>query len=287
MAHMDTQLHSLDDIVSRIRAQNDIHHTAHTASLDALSSTVQTSYSSIGDHLSASFERVQSLEADMATQTTALRETLPELAEEATVRAPLHELRHMIQGQKLTEYNPTGETPQRVAYKVPTDLPRTEAHESLLSRLRDRPASSDASRSPLKGQVFMDVTNSANNTTTSSEDFFSLSLNKPVFSRSITAPGMGAPSLRELDVNVISQESQTVPLASLSDTLVPAPAQKKQIRGDGDNCKLPMKKMARKTVAGAGFGASHGPSDRENLTITNFSSSVGPGTRRLRSHGSQ
>jgi kinesin family protein 11 len=133
----------------------------------------------------------------------------------------------------------------------------------------------------------MDVTNHANNATTSSEDFFSLSLNKPIFSRSTTALGMGAPSLRELDVNIVSQESHTAPLASLSDTLVPAPPLKKQNRGDGDNTKLPMKKMARKTVAGAGFGASHGPHDRENLTITNFSSSVGPGTRRLRSHGSQ
>jgi kinesin family protein 11 len=42
-----------------------------------------------------------------------------------------------------------------------------------------------------------------------------------------------------------------------------------------------MKKM-RKTVAGI--------ADRENLSITNFANSVGPGvagTRRLRSHGSQ
>jgi kinesin family protein 11 len=60
-----------------------------------------------------------------------------------------------------------------------------------------------------------------------------------------------------------------------------APPNKKQ-RGNGDDAsKLPMKKM-RKTVAGI--------ADRENLSITNFANSVGPGVagvRRLRSHGSQ
>jgi kinesin family protein 11 len=43
-----------------------------------------------------------------------------------------------------------------------------------------------------------------------------------------------------------------------------------------------MKKMLRKTVGG-------GKEDRENLSITSFSSSIGPGQsagRRLRSHGS-
>ena len=41
MSHMDTQLHSLDEIVSRVRAQNNAHHAAHTSSLGSLSSTVQ------------------------------------------------------------------------------------------------------------------------------------------------------------------------------------------------------------------------------------------------------
>jgi kinesin family member 11 len=291
MEHMDTQLQSLDEIVSRVRAQNNAHHTAHTESLQALSATVQSSYTSIGDHLSTSFTRVQSLDADVAAQTTAIKDTLPTLSEGATIRAPLNELREAVTKQNLIEYNPTGETPQRITYSIPAELPRTEAHETLLSRLRDRPASSDANRSPSKGLVFNDATNS----TVSPDDLFSSTLSKPSFSRSISAnsgPGMSGPglSLRELDVNVVSQD--VVPLASPSDLVASATTQvlKKQNRGDGGDTKLPMKKMmARKTVAGA-FGASQGPSDRENLTITNFSASIGPGVaggRRLRSHGSQ
>lgn len=295
MAHMDTQLHSLDDIVSRIRAQNDVHHAAHTSSLSALTSTVQSSYSSIGDHLSTSFTRVQSLEADMSAQATALKETLPALSEGADIRAPLQELRDEIAHQQLMEYKPTGETPQRNAYNVPSTLPRTESHETLLSRLRDRPASSERTRSPSKALIFNDATN---NTTSISDDLTlpTLDKDKPIFPRSQSAfAGLGTsmmtgPSLRELDVNIVSQET-SLPLVSPSEIDVGAvPPHKKQNRGDGaDNSKLPMKKMGRKTVAGV--AASHGPSDRENLSITSFAASVGPGLaggkRRLRSQGSQ
>ncbi|KAF2658498.1 kinesin-domain-containing protein [Lophiostoma macrostomum CBS 122681] len=308
MEHMDTQLHSLDEIVSRVRAQNVAHHAAHTSSLSALSSTVQSSYSSIGDHLSTSFTRVQSLESDMFAQATAIKDTLPTLSEDATIRAPLHELRTAMANQQLVEYKPTGETPQRIAYTIPSDLPRTEAHETLLSRLRDRPASSDASRSPTKGLVFNDATNS---TSTTDDLFTTTTTTKPLFARSISAmPGLGSStsgmlgtgpglSLRELDVNIISQESNLhLPLGSPSDdplglsakVAAAAPPLKTQ-RGERDeNTKLPMKKMGRKTVAGV--GKSEGVLDRENLTITNFASSVGPGTRgmggrKLRSQGSQ
>ncbi|KAF2009334.1 kinesin family protein-like protein [Aaosphaeria arxii CBS 175.79] len=302
MAHMDTQLHSLDDIVTRTRAQNDSHHKAHTTSLGALSSTVLSSYSSIGDHLSASFARVQTLESEVLAQATALQETLPSLAEAATIRAPLEELRNEIFNRKLVEYNPTGETPQRVNYLVPTDLPRTESHETLLSRLRDRPASSDSTSSPTKCLVFNDATNS----TSPPDDLFSLPLAKPTFSRSVMPthegtgmPSVPPPSLRELDINIVPQAANQDAASSCqpvspsavhsSSNCSELPPMKKHNRGNGGGAdgesKLPMKKMARKTVAGLGDGKG----DRENLSITSFSSSIGPGTmggRRLRSHGS-
>jgi kinesin family protein 11 len=289
MAHLDTQLQSLDDIVSQIREQNNTHHAAHTTSLADLSSTVQESYSSIGEHLSSSFERVQSLEADVSAQAGTLRNTLPTLGAEADIRAPLHELRENIGSQNLIEYNPTGETPQRVSYQIPSNLPRTEAHENLLSRLRDRPATSDnTNRSPSKQPIFNDATNAL----PSPSDMFKLSTAKPIFARSVSASShahtitLGTTSLRELDVNIVAQESHTQPLplvSQSSDSMVmAAPPNKKQRNNPDDGSKLPMKKM-RKTVAG-------GMADRENLSITNFANSVGPGVagiRRLRSHGSQ
>ena len=278
MAQMDTQLHSLDEIMSRVREQNNAHHSAHTTSLNALSSTVQSSYASIGDHLSTSFSRVQALETDVSAQANALQETLPALDEDADIRAPLQELRNAIEHQDLLEYNPTGETPQRVSYVIPDKLPRTEAHESLLSRLRDRPVSSDA-RSPTKGLVF-------NDTISTSDDVFNPTP-KPAPARPVSAHESltTGTSLRELDVNVVAQENHTAPLpiVSHSDSMAMAAPPLKKQRSETDT-KLPMKRMTRKTVGGEGKG------DRENLTITNFSSSIGPGMakgRKLRSHGSQ
>jgi len=282
MEQMDTQLHSLDEIMTRVREQNNAHHTAHTASLNALTTTVQSSYASIGDHLSTSFARVQSIESDVSAQTTALKETLPTLDEGAYIRAPLQELRGVIDNQNLIEYNPTGETPQRVNYSIPGNLPRTEAHETLLSRLRDRPISGEASRSPSKGLVFNDAI-------PPTDDLFS-SIIKPSFGRSVSANVSSTiplgTSLRELDVNVVAQQeshTQPLPIVSHSDMMVMAAPPPKKQRGE-DNTKVPMKKMmSRKTVGGEGKG------DRENLTITSFSSSIGPGMagqRKLRSHGS-
>ncbi|KAI4956188.1 hypothetical protein J4E91_000399 [Alternaria rosae] len=294
MAHLDTQLQSLDDIVARIREQNNTHHTAHTASLAALSSTVAASYSSIGDHLSTSFDRVQSLESDMSAQANTLKETLPALAADADIRAPLHELREVVGSQNLIEYNPTGETPQRVSYTIPSTLPRTEAHENILSRLRDRPAPVDTTtRSPSKQPIFNDDTQTLN--LSSPTDIFADTSKKPIFSHSISAhahtishlPTGNPSSLRELDVNVVAQEAHTQPLPHLAsqsscDSLNGAPPNKKARTNGDDASKLPMKKMTRKTVGVAGDRG-----DREN--ITNFGNSVGQGLaagRKLRSHGS-
>lgn len=291
MAHLDTQLQSLDDIVARIREQNNSHHAAHTASLGSLSSTVAASYSSIGDHLSSSFDRVQSLESDMSAEASTLKETLPLLAADAEIRAPLHELREVVSKQNLMEYNPTGETPQRVNYSIPSTLPRTEAHDNILSRLRDGPTLADTTtRSPSKQPVFNDAT--ATLTLSSPTDIFASTANKLDFSRSISAHAhtishLGNPSsLRELDVNVVAQEAHTQPLPLVSqsssdslDKIVP-PNKKSRLNGE-DGSKLPMKKM-RKTVGIAGERT-----DREN--ITSFGNSIGPGLaagRKLRSHGS-
>jgi kinesin family protein 11 len=291
MAHLDTQLQSLDDIVTRIREQNNTHHAAHTTSLSALSSTVAASYSSIGEHLSSSFDRVQSLESDMSAQAHTLKETLPSLAADADIRAPLHDLREVVANQNLIEYNPTGETPQRVSYSIPSTLPRTEAHENILSRMRDRPASADATtRSPSKQPIFNDATNTLS-LPSPTTDFFNVNTSKPpIFSHSISAhahtishlPTGGNPSsLRELDVNVIAQEAHTQPLPLASQSLDAPLSKKVRTDGGGDGSKLPMKKV-RKTVGVAGERG-----DREN--ITSFGNSVGPGLaagRKLRSHGS-
>lgn len=270
LQHLDTQLHGLDDIVTRIQDQNNTHHTAHVTSLSSLANTVHTSYDGIGEHFKTSFARVEELDADMTAEVNELQETLPALAADSEIRRPLTELREVIENQALEEYQATGETPQRKQYDYPLSLPQTEPHDTLLARLRGRSASMPPSpmkesRSPSKGLVFTD---------TLDEDMQLVPTNS-------TRPGTSSstnsvtPSLREIDINITNTT-----MGAEKDGLgvLGMPPLKRQ-NTTGTESKLPKKRNARVTVAGA-LG------DRENLTIPNLSASVGPGAglgRRLRS----
>lgn len=132
-----TQMQSLDDYVTRARAQNMEHHDQHMASLSTLSSTVENSYNSIGNHFTSSFDRVHTLGNEMAAQTTIIKETLSPVY--STLHEPLAELRQHIIGAKLKEYTPTGETPQKQQYTYPNNLPRTAPREQLINHMRVPP----------------------------------------------------------------------------------------------------------------------------------------------------
>jgi len=136
-------MQALDDFVTRARSQNAQHHDSHTKSLEGLSGTVKSSYSSIGLHFTSTFERVRDLGSEMTTKTATLQESLTPL--ESILRQPLAELRSNIPNTVIQEYEPTGETPQKVQYQYPTELPRTEAHETLLAALR-RPLSASPTK---------------------------------------------------------------------------------------------------------------------------------------------
>ncbi|KAI9708964.1 MAG: kinesin motor protein cin8 [Bogoriella megaspora] len=136
MAHMETQLSSLDEVVSRLRAQNESHHAAHTSSLAGLSGSVQESYDSIGGHLNTSYNRVKELNTDVGSRTSDLDGTIASMDEDATIRAALRELRNEIGKRELLEYEITGETPQKTEYTYPTSLPHTETQDRFLAKLR-------------------------------------------------------------------------------------------------------------------------------------------------------
>jgi kinesin family protein 11 len=122
MKDMESQMRALDDFVTRARSQNAQHHDSHAQSLQNLSSTVKSSYSNIGSHFTSTYERVRDLGDEMSTKTATLQETLEPL--DSVLREPLSTLsattyrKHPIQ-----DYQPTGETPQKVQYTYPTSLP--------------------------------------------------------------------------------------------------------------------------------------------------------------------
>ncbi|KAL8823156.1 MAG: hypothetical protein Q9191_006120, partial [Dirinaria sp. TL-2023a] len=183
MKDMATQMQALDDFVTRARSQNERHHETHIQSLQSLASTVNQSYSSIGEHFLSTFDRVRDLGSDMSSQTTSIRASLPHLS--ATIQQPLTELRTAVTNADLKEYCPTGETPQKTQYHYSTTLPRTESHEKLLIKhsLRQPPSSST---SPTKSLVYTDAI-----PTTASAP-----------ASPVKDPARPTSGLRELDMNV-------------------------------------------------------------------------------------
>lgn len=135
LADLDTQMRDLDTFVTRARASNAAHHDAHAASVNTLSSTVEDSFANISSHFTSTFDRVRDLGDEMDTDTKNLTTTLDPLGE--NICRPLSNLREDINNTILREYEPTGQTPQKLAYEYPTTLPRTEPAEVLLAGMED------------------------------------------------------------------------------------------------------------------------------------------------------
>lgn len=143
MKDIATQMQALDNFVSRARSQNAQHHESYVRSLGGLATRVKSSYADIGSRFTSTYESVRELGEQMSAYTTQLQNSLSPL--ETTVSQPLAELRSIVSSTALQEYQPTGETPQKANYQYPTDLPRTEAHETLLAALR-RPVNASPSK---------------------------------------------------------------------------------------------------------------------------------------------
>ena len=103
MAQMDNQLVALDEIVARVKAQNEEHHKAHTSSLAQLAGNVQESYQSIGKHFETSYDRTKALDVDMQEHTASLQETLPSLEADSDIREPLRLMRDHRLGEQPAE----------------------------------------------------------------------------------------------------------------------------------------------------------------------------------------
>lgn len=187
---------ALDDFVTRARLQNAQHHGSHTASLQGLSTTVKASYSNIGSHFTSTFERVRDMGDEMSAQTSSLQESLTPL--DSILRQPLAQLRENISRTAIQEYQPTGETPRKVQYEYPTELPRTEDHETLLAVLR-RPVLSPSKQTTTIPVVFND--GPGDDDTTSS------------FRERGRRPTGG---LREIDANILDFHLQAMPSSGKS-----------------------------------------------------------------------
>ena len=157
MTDVSKQMQALDDFVTRARSQNERHHKSHVETFQGLASNVRQSYSSVGKHFGTTYDRVRQIGTEISIQSAAVQAELPHL--DSTIKQPLANLRDHMAGVPLKEYTPTGETPRKVQYQYPTNLPETQPHDKLLGR--QQPASSSdssesPSKSPSKAMVYTD-----------------------------------------------------------------------------------------------------------------------------------
>jgi kinesin family member 11 len=256
MKDVGIQMQALDDFVARARSQNAQHHDIHSKSLNGLLTTVRSSCGSISDHFTSTYERVRDLGAEMSEKTGTLGETLSQV--DSALRQPLAELRSTVAMTTLQEYIPTGETPQKIQYQYPTELPRTEGHETLLAAFR-RPKSASFSASPTKTIPVI-----FNDTPTQSPTEHGVASAYA----SVQTPSAGG-GLREIDANInagsLTSSAESAAPISSADVTGKIPLLKRSVTGTG--IKPPQKGLKKPTVI-----ALEG---RENNMVPSFSQSTG------------
>lgn len=130
---LDIQMEALDDFVARAKSENNTHHETHSQSIQALTNTVDQSFGNISAHFKTTFDRVKNLGEAMDLDAGDLHDGLEPLTSQ--ICQPLSTLREQIGKTALQDYRPTGETPQKAQYQFPTTLPRTEAHDVIISKI--------------------------------------------------------------------------------------------------------------------------------------------------------
>lgn len=240
MKDLDVQMTALDDFVTRARSENAEHHDQHSDSVADLADTVKTSFSNISSHYEETFSRVQGLGSDMETSVQQLQDSLEPLDDD--LAQPLGKLRDDIVSTGIREYEPTGETPEKVEYQYPTRLPRTGPHDRLIAGLQgaptpSRPAVTPARRTPAP-QVFTDLDDSER----------ARSPSRPVSSDSARNPL--SESLREVNTNLTTNtilfdpsistmsvlplsDENTVPIVKKSSSKIPHKPTNKKMRLEG------------------------------------------------------
>lgn len=273
MTDISIQMQALDDFVTRARSQNAQHNDSHLESLRGLSAHVRSSYSNIGAHFASSYERIHSLGEEMAAKTALIENSLEPL--DATINQPLAELRSIVLNTALQEYQPTGDTPQKVLYQYPMELPRTEAHDTLLAVLR-QPTNTSPSKTTTIPVIFNDGPDERDEDSMAVEEDERRIAPAP-------APTLG---LREIDINInagspLTKEGAETVKASQQQIQSAHPGKDSlgripSFKRSGSVGRTGMPRSARKTAT-IPVVALEG---RENAVVAAFSQSAGSGRRR-------
>lgn len=265
-------MEALDDFVAKARSQNGRYRDAHITTLDMMASNVRGSYSSIQGKVDGLSDRMSQFQEEATQHHASLEGSIAPLSDD--VRKPLSDLSAAILNRSFEEYVATGVTPKKRKYDYPSDLPSTESHEALKSRLRNTkemkllpfnndedglsPSGSTSGGSPSKGFVYNDA-----------EDEVGTQV------PSMTNVNPSNTGLREVDANVAarplaydpednSSTDKDGPLITSPSTAVetdgvdPPPSKRRRSNSTAVETKLPNKMIARR-MAGMMEGRENVP----------------------------
>lgn len=305
MNDIGVQMQSLDEFVTRARAQNGRHHDSQLQTLDNLSANIHESFREISNHLSDLADDANHCRSIIEGENENIEKSVRHFAGE--VQEPLAELQLNMQSANLTEYDVTGETPKKVQYTYPVSLPRTEPHEILIARLKDSndfaelPVPLDEAlapcrlNSPTKPLVYNDADEVG-------------SLHPPPSEAVVKPMSSSNTGLREVDINVVAGQpapsgSSDIPsfgsnttkdwstgneTGDMDDNEIGGPPPKRQLLSSGvatnatGESKLPQKMGRRRIAIAIGQGVI--VEGRENRPLIMQSQNGMPQARRLRSN---
>ena len=146
---MALQMAALDEFVTRAREKNGRHHDSQCKSLKDLSANARKTFTKLDDTLQEASARIHNHSAACRGDISSLKASFSPFTK--SLLNPLADLKGSLESNPLIDYVATGETPQKKDWKYPTNLPRTESHEFLLTQPRDLPDTKPAeARSPRK-----------------------------------------------------------------------------------------------------------------------------------------
>ncbi|KEF52610.1 kinesin family member 11 [Exophiala aquamarina CBS 119918] len=137
LSEMATQMAALDEFVTRARSQNDSHHAARVVSLGHLTASAQDGLARAKDDADECRVTFGEFNESQIVQMAEIERLVSSLQDDT--RPPLQELQADILDSTMTDYMPTGQTPQKREWTYPTQLSRTANHESVIARRRGLP----------------------------------------------------------------------------------------------------------------------------------------------------
>jgi kinesin family member 11 len=207
---MTVQMSALDEFVTRARTQNEQSHQQHLDSMRQYHTEVTQLQSDITSSIDQRTAGLQTYHAETTSNTNSLSETVTTFTAEA--EEALQTMRTHVQETSLTDYTPTGQTPQKRDWSYPKDLPSTAPHATIIARSRGlpdpvMPESKTPGRSPrksprkaspnkpircspTKGKVYTDTTDGE-------------------LTRAISLENMTEPfGLKEINMNIVAGEGE-------------------------------------------------------------------------------